>query len=216
MASRIRSARNYARPAPTRDPYDYVLIICEGGKTEPYYFNSLISTEGLSSANIHVTSGNGHTDPISIVRIGEENLSRGYDKIFCVFDRDGHANYDQALARIVGQEAGKNGKLNAITSWPCFEIWFLLHFRFSSSPFQKTGTRSPGDNTIKELKKYIVDYSKGRKTIFDEIAPRTETAIRNAKRLVQDNKKTGSTNPSTNAFELVQYLKNLKNGYPLE
>jgi len=210
MPPRLRPARSYARRAPTRQPYDYVLIVCEGGKTEPQYFDALILAEGLSSANVHVISGDGHTDPVSIVKIAESKLANGYDRIFCVFDRNGHANYEEALSRIESQEAGQNGTLTAITSWPCFEVWLLLHFAYSSAPFQKTGNRSACDNVVRSLLGHVPDYAKGRATTYVELVDRLDLAMKHASRLAKDNVKTGSTNPATSAFELVNYLKNLK------
>lgn len=210
MVSRLRPAKSYARRAPTKEPYDYVLIVCEGGKTEPQYFDALILAEGLSSANVHVISGDGHTDPVSIVKIAELNLANGYNRIFCVFDRNGHANYEEALARIANQEAGRNGTLKAIASWPCFEVWLLLHFAYSAKPFEKTGTRSSCDNVVRLLLEHIPDYAKGRATIYGELVDRLDLAIRHARRLAEDNINTKSTNPATSVFELVNYLKNLK------
>jgi len=207
MVSRVRRSDSFARRAPSREPYDYVLIVCEGGKTEPHYFKALIAAERLSSANIHVTSGGGHTDPVSIVKIAEGNLEKGYDRIYCVFDRNGHVNYDEALARIANHGSGK---LRAITSWPCFEVWILLHFNYSTAPFQKTGNRSPCDNVVKALVEHIDNYEKGRATIFNEISSKLEMAMTNARKLAKYNKETNSTNPATLAFELVHYLKNLK------
>lgn len=70
MAPRHRKAADYARRAPAREPYDRVLIVCEGEKTEPQYFNGLRLAERLSSANIRVTPADG-SDP------GKDNAGTG-------------------------------------------------------------------------------------------------------------------------------------------
>jgi len=57
-----RSAKAYARRGPTREPHDYVLIVCEGTKTGPNYFFGLSNNYSLSSANIKILHG-GATDP---------------------------------------------------------------------------------------------------------------------------------------------------------
>ena len=75
-----------------------------------------------------------------------------FDRIFCVFDRDGHQNYQQALDKIAGSPMGKKGKLQAITSVPCFEIWILLHFGYSTAPFVKTGNKSACDKVVYALR----------------------------------------------------------------
>ena len=100
--SRSRSVspkrRGYSTPglrrrSPRREPYDRVLIVCEGEKTEPNYFRELCAHYRLSTANIEVTQGEGN-DPVSVVqtakRLQKSETRQGerYDRIYCVFDRD--------------------------------------------------------------------------------------------------------------------------------
>jgi hypothetical protein len=54
MGKRRRGPETYVRRGPTREPYDVVLIVCEGAKTEPNYFKRLKLAYRLSNANIHV------------------------------------------------------------------------------------------------------------------------------------------------------------------
>ena len=97
---RGRAPTSYARRAPEREPYDVVLIVCEGEKTEPYYFEGLRRAWGLSSANIRVRSA-GASDPLSLVQFALAEMRSGdYDRVFCVFDRDTHAGFEQALQQI--------------------------------------------------------------------------------------------------------------------
>src|SRR5438046_534285 len=125
-----RYATSYRRGAPIRDAYDVVLIVCEGGKTEPNYLDRLRVVRGLSNANIRITPADG-TDPLSVVRFAEKQSALSqYDRVFCIFDRDEHATYDAALQRV----AQLGEKFSAITSWPCFEVWLLLHFVYSTAP----------------------------------------------------------------------------------
>src|SRR2546425_12714951 len=94
-----RSARVFRRRGATREPYDVVLIVCEGEKTEPEYLKGLQKLHRLSNANITIVPGDGN-DPVSIVKHALNAYHKtvgGFDRVFCVFDRDGHANYQQAL-----------------------------------------------------------------------------------------------------------------------
>lgn len=207
-----RKPNSYARREPHREPYDVVLIVCEGAKSEPAYFRGLRSAYRLSNANIFVTPADG-SDPMSIVKFAEDNRERSpneFDRVFCVFDRNGHTNYDEALARIANSDAGRRGKLQAITSWPCFEIWVLLHFRYSTAPFSRTASKSSCDSAIAELLEFFPAYTKGRQTVFEELADRMSTAIGHAKRLQAHNAGCGSMNPSTRIHDLVEYLIGIK------
>ena len=148
---------------------------------------------------------------MSIITFAENAASRdNYNRIYCVFDRDEHTNYDAALQRIADSSEGKAGRLIAITSWPCFEIWVLLHFKYSSAAFAKTSRESACDKVVSEVRQHLRVYVKGHKTIFDELSPKLPTALQNAKRLESENIKTGSDNPSTKVHDLVEYLLNLK------
>ncbi|MDK4526061.1 hypothetical protein QG034_03820 [Kingella kingae] len=63
MASK-RKNRGLSRKTAEKQPYDGVLIVCEGTKTEKNYFANLITHEKLSSVvNIEIIHGNG-TDPV--------------------------------------------------------------------------------------------------------------------------------------------------------
>jgi len=201
---RRRTAGSYARRGPVREPYDRVLIVCEGKKTEPYYFGGLRLHYRLSSANIEITPANG-TDPMSIVSFAEARLDE-YDRVFCVFDRDGHQNYDDALARVAQSAETNAGKLVAITSWPCFELWLLLHFYYSAAPFNRAGRKSSCERVISKLINYIPSYTKGQRLIYDLLASKTPDALRHGSRLHRENLQTGSTNPSTRVHLLVEYL----------
>jgi hypothetical protein len=64
---------------------------------------------------------------------------------------------------------------------------------------------------INDLLKEIPAYTKGTAYWFDDLKNRDRTAIKHAKQLIEHNKITKSTNPSTNMHELIEYLINLNN-----
>ena len=83
-----RRPEGYARRSPSREPYDVVLIVCEGAKTEPRYFKGLQVEYGLSNANIVITPAD-RNDPMGIVLLAEQKMSDDdYDRAFCIFDRE--------------------------------------------------------------------------------------------------------------------------------
>ena len=159
---RGKSPRGYSRRGPVKEPYHVVLMVCEGSKTEPNYLRELRSIYRLSSANVIIVHPNA-TDPLSIIHAAARALNSGeYDRIYCIFDRDDHANYDLAVQRI----AEYPKKIFAINSVPCFEVWILLHFKYSSSPFSRTGMESACDKFLREVALHISDYKKGDMHIF--------------------------------------------------
>jgi len=204
--ARRRKANSYARREPKRDAYDYVLIVCEGQKTETQYFGRLRAIHKLNTANIHITPANG-SDPLSIAQFAESR-HEPYDKVYCVFDRNGHQTWDAGL-ELIGKYPKK---IFPIISWPCFEFWILLHFKYSASPFKPARRKSACDLVQDEVKKHIANYKKGHATIFDDLLDKLEAAKKNAKNLSKENKSTGSLNPATNVYELVEYLLSLAKG----
>ena len=206
----IRGTSSFKRPRPSREPYDSVLIVCEGSKTEPIYFNGLKTALRLSNTNVRITPANG-TDPVSIVGFAErEFVSGGHDRGFCVFDRDSHANYSNALSKISCSRHFRSGKITAVVSVPCFEVWMLLHFTFTSSGFVPSHNHSPCDCVIRQLQAHLPRYTKGGSKIFPQLLPRLDQAIINGRRLAQENLSTGSDNPATTVHLLVEYLRNVK------
>jgi len=201
------------RAKESREPYDKVLIVCEGEKTEPYYLIALRDHLKLSQANIKIDP-NCDSSPTSVVKYAKELIKESpkdpYDYVFCVIDRDRHADFDAAIAQIDGYK-NKDTKLHAIVSNPCFEFWILLHFDYTTKLFGTSGD-SPCIDLIKNnLKVFIEDYEKGDKAIMPPIIKSgLEMAIANAKRANETAKRNSTDNPTTQMDELVDYLKGLK------
>ncbi len=209
---RGRRLREYRRRNAIREPYDIVLIVCEGQKTEPAYFKGLCSTYRLSNTNIRVVPGDWGNDPLSIVKyaIREYEKSKDYDRVYCVFDRDGHANFQQALDYVSRSPLGRLGKLHTAHSIPCFELWVLMHFVYWTAPIQPAGNQSACDRALAEVRRFIPDYSKGFEGVYGNLENRLESAITHGQRLEEENRQTGSANPATELHKLVAYLRDLR------
>ena len=199
--------RQLRRDRPTREAYDRVLIVTEGQKTEPIYFSDFLNHYRLSNANIEVV-GEG-ADPKMVVRRAlqlrrrEKRRGDGYDRVYCVFDRNGHANFHAA-----GRDAERNG-LRLARSWPCFEYWLLLHFGYVRKPFVSSGGRSACENCTQDLREHLAGYHKAIYGVFDDLSGRMESAKVRAARAIVDARKTGEDNPSTEVHKLVKYLQRL-------
>jgi hypothetical protein len=208
---RERPASSLSRRRQTREPYDVVLIVCEDAKAAPGYFTALIRKLRLSTANIRICGKECGSAPISVVEyaIDEFNKTKDYDRVYCVFDKDQHETYEEALKKVKSTELSRKAKFVAITSVPCFEYWLLLHYSDSARPYGAGGRKSPCEELIGDLKRFIGDYEKGR-DVFTETYSIIAEAIRNAER-VEDNQRDGATdNPSTKIHLLVKYLMDLK------
>ncbi|MDA8260387.1 MAG: RloB family protein [Betaproteobacteria bacterium] len=194
-----------------------ILIVCEGQKTEPYYFEEFRRRYQLHSSRVRIAPGDKGSSPDCVVAYAEELFQEDtklgpdhYDQVFCVIDRDKHATYHAALKRIDDLQE-ENKPFVAITSVPCFEYWLLLHFTNTRQSFHATGKKSICDSVIRELRKQVgfSGYGKGEKGIFDQLHDKTHTAIKYAQQAEMDAKKTGEDNPSTRVHHLILQLQKL-------
>lgn len=182
---------------------DILVIVSEGKKTERKYFGNYRKRGcGLKIK----TPNTSRTDPIDLVNYAERQIGKhgldpgGDDEVWCVFDVD--ENEDKIQEAV---EKAEESDIKIALSNPCFEIWFLLHFKFRD-------TRLTCDDAIKELKDYLPQYSKNE-DIFYKIVDKRDTAISHAKKLNEIHKKNRNndlyspdSNPSTQVFKLVEYI----------
>lgn len=207
-----RDAKDLARRAAKKSPYESALIVCEGEKTEVNYLKELIRHHRLNTANIEVLPSAKGSAPISIIEFAIElaESREGIDQVFCVFDRDDHESYLTAVNKIKHHKSDRKAKSkpkhHAITSTPCFEIWPLLHFTYTTKAYTASGNRSACDSLVTDLRQHINDYAKNILGLFERINQRQGFAIKNAEKLKNDNINTGSKNPDTDVHELIEYL----------
>lgn len=213
---KAKAARDLSRRKSLRAPYDKVLIVCEGEKTEPFYFRELIDHYEIHSANVHISGACG-SDPVSVVKHGlklyhkeKSSPSGPYDRVYYVFDRDAHPNYQQALNLVAATKP--NHIFHAITSVPCFEYWLLLHFYHTTAPYSAVGGISAGAAVLSALQTVWPEYTKAKQGVFDSRLNQLEFAKANAVRAFAEAKKTHTDNPTTRIHELVEYLQNIKSG----
>ena len=210
---KAKNAKRLQRRAATRDQYAKVLIVCEGEKTEPYYFRGLRNYYGLNTANVEVC-GDCDSDPLAIVRYAkqryreEKDAGDAYDKVFCVFDKDQHANYAPALNDIASSRPGNC--FVAITSVPCFEYWLLLHFVYSTRPYSPLPGNSAANQVNTELLQFWPEYEKRAENVFAHLLEQLEFAKNNAIRALREAQEREDGNPSTRVHELVTFVQGIK------
>ncbi|MBP8875497.1 MAG: RloB domain-containing protein [Neisseria sp.] len=205
---KIKNIKNHQRRVANRQPYERILIVCEGEKTEPFYFLELCKNLSLHTANVEIT-GDCDSSPHSVFSKAKElfddskKQQNTFDRVYCVFDRDNHPDYLKTINSISSQKP-KN-IFSAVTSVPCFEYWLLLHFTYTTKPL------SNALGAINELKNFIPNYEKGNKKIFQTVKDSLDFALSNARRANSEAKKNYTDNPSTLVVDLVEKLRNLKN-----
>lgn len=206
-----REARDLKRKSPSMEAHKRVLIVCEGEKTEPLYFQGLKRFYQLNSDIVEITGDCG-SSPNSVWEEAQmqyqksKKLANPYDKVYCVFDRDMHSTYTQTVQAIRSKKP--KDTFFAITSNPCFEYWLLLHFRYTTKSYCPISGKSSADRVIEDLKTFLPNYSKGYKNIFSELSSKLDDAITNAKRANQEADLLVDS-PSTYVGDLVLDLKAL-------
>lgn len=212
--TRAGSHHSLKRRGPRREPYDRVLIVCEGSKTEPNYLRELIAHHQLSSANVQIV-GDGGAAPISVVdyAIAQFEKDPDYNRVFCVFDRDEHASFDAAVQRVrdkaLQRRDGRRklgpARFEAITSIPCFEYWILLHFQYTTATMPRFVDVEPRMRAFPAL----AGYNKGATGLFGRTQALLQVALDHADRANRAALGNGSSNPTTQMPTLIRYLLQL-------
>jgi len=175
-----------------------ILIVCEGGKTEPNYLRCF----RLSSAVIEV-HGEGY-NTVSLVQsaIARRNEAKKngieFQEVWCVFDRDSFppANFNGAIT------LAKREKINVAYSNEAFEIWYLLHFNFIDAALSRQQYSQMLTGRLG------FPYKKNSESIYEELLNKQKDAIRNAEKLLQTYNPLDplKNNPSTTVHLLVNEL----------
>ena len=198
-----RTTSSFARKPAKYLPQKRALIICEDTKSCLLYLQDA-AMHFRSYAEVEV-SHCGKTDTIGIVKEAIKRKS-AFDEVFCAVDRDAHEGFDEAM-----QLAATNG-IGFMASYPCYEFWLLLHFRFTRAPCAREGTDSSGDVMVRWLRAHeeMSDYGKGDvKGLFEKLLPKLPTARKNAAAALKSVEVEGNPNPSTYIHMLIDKLEAL-------
>ncbi len=105
------------------------LIVCEGSKTEPNYFKSLVR-DRFSTVREEEIIGEGKSTCALVKRTRQikEDLELRrqlpFDRVWVVFDKDDFHDFNEAI-----NLAQSYGFYSAWTN-EAFELWYLLHFQY--------------------------------------------------------------------------------------
>ncbi len=192
----------------------YFLIVCEGEKTEPNYFESL--KDALPKGVLEVCdfkivgTGNNTTSLVEKamqLRTDWANQTeKPIDKLWIVFDKDSFTA--QSFHAAIQTCTTNHPLVDAAWSNEAFELWYLLHFHFYNTAISRKQYQDLIEENFKEkgLKNY--KYKKNSIEMFTllETYGSREDAIRNAinlENLYADTTDFANHNPCTKVHKLV-------------
>lgn len=196
-----------SKPVETILERKYFLIVSEGERTEPNYFNyfkNFLPKHLVETINVHGQGDN----TVNIVRKAislrdirkKSVLLPDYDEVWAVYDKDDFpANRFNTAVRLAAQNNIESGHSNQ-----SFELWYVLHFQF----LQNALNRRDYITTLSKILKF--KYEKNDlnviKVLFDK--GNVRQAIEWARELEENNTGTTPANscPTTRVYVLVERL----------
>lgn len=204
------SSEGTKRPFGKLPPRRYYLIVCEGEKTEPNYFEAIRKILPREMVSRITVSGTGR-NTLSLVEYTQREVEKRrksalppYYKIWVVFDRDSFSpsDFDNAISAIA-QRNKKTEQWQAAWSNEAFELWYILHFR----------TQAGGALSRQEYADILEEemgrpYKKNAEDMFELLKPHVAKAIRRANTALklQAGKPYHKQNPATTVQHLVKEL----------
>ncbi|MDD5998657.1 MAG: RloB family protein [Lachnospiraceae bacterium] len=174
-------------------------------KTEKQYFLSFQEQHGKYS--IQFVNTGFDTDPAGMLKSMEsawkryELSAKDGDKAYIVLDMDCNPKKIKLVKEL--QSSSKN--IQFIASNPCIEVWFILHFVYTTHQFKDS--KEPKH----ELAKYISEYEENM-NVSGILRPRLQEADKNVKKLMAHYASIGvkwgevDCNPMTDVTEILKEL----------
>lgn len=210
-----RKAARKSRQRETRlpKPHSY-LIVTEGERTEPLYFNGLISRikqhtcGGILEVLPHISIHGEGNSTTSLINKADEYVNKSkilYQHVWIVFDKDDFLDFDDAI------QLAKEKGYHVAWSNQSFEYWIYLHFHYSDSALHRHEWNNKLDEIFKQYDLGDRTYQKNYENIYDLLNTysSTYTAIKNAKRRLANFYKhdaPSSCDPATTVHILVENL----------
>lgn len=190
-----------------------VLIVCEGEKTEPFYFNSFGMMRNNSSFVFEITPGGGGINTMNVVdeaiRRRNEAMEndKPFDSVWAVFDRDSFdpSLFDNAICR-----AEANG-INCAWSNEAFELWYVYHFDDRNTAMSRQDYERIITDRVRSRGMKGFSYEKkcpDMRHVLSECGCDERLAIRLAERQAMNflGKAYHDQNPCTMVYKLVRLL----------
>ncbi|MEY4902240.1 MAG: hypothetical protein RLZZ292_55 [Bacteroidota bacterium] len=196
----------------------YFLIVCEGAKTEPSYFEAIkkkLPRGVMQCIDIQGEGKNTLTLIEETIKIRDREWtlnSKKYDQTWAVFDKDSfpNDNFNNAINR---GEALKD-KIHCAWTNEAFELWYLLHLEFVNVPMHREDYKPRIENWLTQKTGMPFKYAKNRPDMYQILQEfgDEKQAILWAQQLEMkyEDYEFASHNPCTKVHNLVQELNQLK------
>ena len=191
---------------------EYHLIITEGTKTEPKYFNTIkyiINSRYRDRIRLDVEGEGLNTVTLfeKAKKLADSNPN-GYKHVWIVYDTDSFpADHINKTAELCQSNSNDDISYHPIWSNQCIELWFLLHFSFMHSDIHREEYFPKLSECLSRIG--ADGYSKGRADMYNVLRPYMDIAIENAKKLdcINEGKLPSNSAPGTKVYELIEKLK---------
>ena len=130
-------------------------------------------------------------------REGKRGRGRPHNQIWCVFDRDEHPNFVQAV------DLANRHDIKLAISNPCIELWFILHFENPTTYLERQAAQRRAAELL-GCSKVLTD------TALSALAERYDQARKHAIKLDEKHAGDGSppgSNPSSGMWRLIDLIR---------
>ena len=202
----------------------FYLIVCEGEKTEPNYFESLKASlpKGvleLTSIDIDGTGRNTMSiiqEAVKLQKRYEDKYLRTIDRVWAVFDKDSFP--DRNFNNAINKGENSTPKINCAWTNEAFELWYLLHFNYYNTAIPREQYQQLIEKEINNASgKTDFKYEKNSTTMFELLNKYgcQERAIQNSKKLeaLYFDRSYANHNPCTRVHILIKELIELTEKY---
>ncbi|MDE0332467.1 MAG: RloB family protein [Nitrospinae bacterium] len=207
----MRTAPNLRRRRHRREPKCRFIVLCEGKKTEPAYFeavkyayrDTLVEVETYPAVGVPYTIAEKAIEYARVLGLDprsrrKKNSFEENDQVWAVFDRDEHPRFDEAVALCerFGVHIGRSN--------PCFELWLILH----EQDHNRAENRHEMQKIFESLRpEYKKDSAKTPDCV--NLVSRVEKAEERSERQLQNHEQGGSPygNPSTTVGRLTRAIR---------
>src|SRR4030042_2474948 len=125
ILKRTQKKNELKRKRKSLEPRKYFLIVSEGEKTEPNYFEAYKKILPKHLIEIKIL-GTGENTLKLLDTALKKAAQKSYDEVWIVFDKDSFPddNFDNTIF------SAPSKKIKCAYSNEAFEIWYLLHFEY--------------------------------------------------------------------------------------